>query len=245
VVFRKFIGTVKFYDIDALVMGGDVFGKTFIPIVEDGGGKFQFEFGGQSFDGVSREELEAYETRFANAGDYSRRFSESEYDAVAGDAKKIEPIFEEVMVERMNHWASLARENLQGTGVRCYWTGGNDDRQELLDRVTANESFVPVEGKVVKLEDGHELASLGWSNPTPWRTPRECSEDELATKLRKIEQAVREPKTAVLNVHPPPYDSTLDMAGKLDDSVSPPRPVTSGGHQVLIPVGSKAVRETI
>ena len=245
VVFRKFLGAVKFYDVDVLVMGGDVSGKTFIPVVEDGGGRFQFEFNGQSFEGVPESQLEAYETQFANAGVYSRRFSEEEYDGLAADTGKVGPLFEEAMVERMSHWATLAREHLGGTGVRCYWTGGNDDKQELLDRVAANESFMPVEGKVVRLEDGHELASLGWSNPTPWRTPRECSEHELAGRLRKVEEAVREPKTCILNVHPPPYDSTLDMAGKLDQSVSPPRPVTSGGRQVMIPVGSTAVRDTI
>ena len=245
VVFRKFLGTVKFYDVDILILGGDVFGKTCVPIVEGGGGSFQLDFNGQRFEGVPESQLENYETQIANGGGYSRRFSEREYDELAADPKRVETLFEDLMVERMSHWASLARENLENTGVKCYWTGGNDDKQELLDRVVTTESFVPVGGKVVRLEDAHELASLGWSNPTPWRTPRECSEEELAAKLRKLEGALHEPKTCILNVHPPPYDSTLDMAGKLDQSVSPPRPVTSGGHQVLIPVGSTAVREML
>ena len=245
IVFRKFLGSVKFYDVDALILGGDVFGKTFVPIVEDVGGKFQFELNGQTFEGVSESQLENYETQIANSGSYSNRISEKEYDELAADPKKVEALFEELMVERMSHWASLANENLGNTGVKCYWTGGNDDKQELLDKVVPTECFVPVEGKAVRLEDGHELASLGWSNPTPWRTPRECSEDELAAKLRRLEGVVREPRSCVMNVHPPPYDSTLDMAGKLDQGVFPPRPVTSGGRQVLIPVGSTAVREMI
>jgi uncharacterized protein len=245
IVFRKFLGAAKFYDVDALIMGGDVFGKASVPIVRDGAGSFSFQFNGQSFDQVPESEIGKYEDKMANAGDYSRRFSEQEYDELAADGKKVEALFDEQMVKRMNHWGRLARETLGGTGVRCYWTGGNDDRQELLDKVVSNDSFAFVEGKVVRLETGQELASLGWSNPTPWKTPRECSDEELATKLAKLEGAIREPKTCIMNIHPPPYDSTLDMAPKLDQSVSPPRPVTMGGHQVLIPVGSMSVRQAI
>jgi Icc-related predicted phosphoesterase/signal peptidase I len=245
IVFRKFLGAAKFYDLDALIMGGDVFGKALVPIVQDSGGLYGFEFNGQDFEGIPEKEIEDHEMQIANAGDYSRRFSEGEYDELASDPKKVEGLFEELMVERMNHWARLAWENLQGTGVRCYWTGGNDDKQELLDRVATNDHFPSVEGKVVRLEGRQELASLGWSNPTPWHTPRECSEEELTLRLEKIENTVRDPRTCVLNIHPPPFDSTLDMAPKLDQSVSPPRPITSGGHQVLIPVGSTSVRKTI
>jgi Icc-related predicted phosphoesterase len=226
-------------------MGGDVFGKTFVPIVRNSEGTYGFEFNGQSFEEIKEEEVGKHEVKIANAGDYSKRFTEKEYEELAADPRKAERVFEELMVERMSRWAKLAWENLKGTGVRCYWTGGNDDKQELLDRVATNDQFVPVEGKVVMLDGGHELASLGWSNPTPWHTPRECSEEDLALRLEKIEKAIREPKASVLNIHPPPFDSTLDMAGKLDQSVSPPRPITSGGHQVLIPVGSTSVRKTI
>jgi uncharacterized protein len=245
VAFRKFLGAVKFYDVDILIMGGDVFGKTFVPIVEDGAGMYQFEFNGQSFIGVPESKLGDYEREIADAGDYSRRFAEKEYDDLEQDHRKIQPFFEEQMVERMSHWAQLARENLYGTRVKCYWTGGNDDAQELLDKVASTESFVMAEGKVVRLDDGHELASLGWSNPTPWKTHRECNEEELAAKLSALERGVRDPGRCILNVHPPPYDSTLDIAGKLDTSTNPPRPVTSGGHQVMVPVGSTAVRAAI
>lgn len=245
IAFRKFLGAAKFYDVDALIMGGDVFGKTFVPLVQDGRGMYSFQFNGQSFEDVPESKIGEHETRMANAGDYSGRFSEKEYDEVAADPKGREALFEDKMVERMSHWGRLAWENLQGIGVKCYWTGGNDDKQELLDRVKSNDRFLFVEGKVVRLDSGQELASLGWSNPTPWHTPRECGEEELSAKLKIVENSIHEPRSCILNIHPPPFDSTLDMAAKLDRSFNPPRPVTSGGHQVLIPVGSTSVRQTI
>ncbi len=148
-------------------------------------------------------------------------------------------------IERLARWAQLAEENLAPLSVKCYWTGGNDDRQEVLDSVTSTEHFVNVDGKVVTLESGHEMLSLGWSNLTPWNTPRECNEDEIAIKLAPLTSQVQTPSSCIFNVHVPPSDSNLDIAPKLDTTTNPPKPIVEGGQQVLIPVGSNAVRSTI
>ena len=36
--YRKFLNAAKFYEVDALVFGGDLMGKLLIPIVRDAGG---------------------------------------------------------------------------------------------------------------------------------------------------------------------------------------------------------------
>lgn len=36
--YRKFLNAAKFYEVDALVFGGDLMGKLLIPIVADAGG---------------------------------------------------------------------------------------------------------------------------------------------------------------------------------------------------------------
>jgi Icc-related predicted phosphoesterase len=46
----------------------------------------------------------------------------------------------------------------------------------------------------------------------------------------------------IFNLHAPPYDSTLDIAPLLDEDL---RPVVSCGDLLKVPVGSKAVRESI
>jgi Icc-related predicted phosphoesterase len=245
IVFRKFIGAAKFYEIDVLIMGGDVTGKTLVPLILDSDGSYYFDFQGQKFWKVNEHELPEYETKMQNSGFYPYRVSKAEYEDLTGRPDKIAEVFAKLMVERMKHWAELAKEHLAPLGVKCYWTGGNDDRQEVLDQAPSTEYFSNVEGLVVKIDDEHEMASLGWSNPTPWKTPRECSEEELAQKLELLTRKIKEPSSCIFNIHPPPYDSNLDLAPKLDATVNPPRPVISGGRQVLIPVGSMAVRSTI
>ena len=245
IVFRKFIGAAKFYDVDSLIMGGDVFGKTMVPLVADGGGKYTFTFQGKTFDHVPESDLPKFEEQFMNGGEYPQRLSSNEYAELRADPAKVSTLFETLMSDRLSRWARMATEYLLPLDVKCYWTGGNDDKQEVLDRVTSTNYFVNVDGKVVRLDDEHELASLGWSNPTPWQTPRECGEVELGLKLDQLTRYIADPSTCIFNIHPPPYDSNLDIAPKLDTSFDPPRPVTSGGQEVLIPVGSTSVRATI
>jgi len=245
VVFRKFLGTAKFYHIDTLVMGGDVTGKTVVPLVSDASGSYHFNFQGQEFNKVQPSELPEYEKRIMNAGLYPYRSSEHEYDSLRSEAGKVTALFDQLMIDRLNMWKELAESNLAPLGVKCYWTGGNDDKQEILDAVSSSDHFVNVDGKLVVLESGHEMISLGWSTPTPWKTPRECDEEQLASKLQPLLDSVKNPSTCIFNVHVPPYDTGLDVAPKLDASFDPPKPVVEGGQQVLIPVGSTTVRGII
>jgi Icc-related predicted phosphoesterase len=245
VVFRKFLGTAKFYSVDALVMGGDITGKTVVPLVSKASGNYRFNFQGQQFNEIPPAELSEYEKRIMNAGLYPYRTSESEYDSLRSETGKVSALFDQLMIDRLNSWKELAETTLEPLGVKCYWTGGNDDKQEVLDAVASSEHFVNVDGKIIVLESGHEMLSLGWSTPTPWKTPRECSDEEIASKLQPLVDNLKSPSTCVFNVHIPPYDTGLDVAPKLDASFDPPKPVVEGGQQVLIPIGSAAVRSII
>ena len=245
IVFRRFLGAAKFYQAEVLIMGGDVTGKNVVPLVEGRNGKYHFNFQGQEFREIPEDRVRDLEARIMNAGIYSYRVSEDEYENLRTDPAKVSAIFEKLMIERLSNWATLAKEHLEPLGVKCYWTGGNDDQQKILDSVPSNEYFMNVEEKIVRLNEDHEMASLGWSNPTPWKTPRECTEQELAIKLEKLMNDVVEMSSCIFNIHPPPFDSTLDIATKLDESFDPPKAVTSGGQRIWIPVGSTAVRNLV
>ena len=245
IVFRKFIGAAKFYEADTLVMGGDITGKTIVPFVEGANGKYHLNFQGQEYVDLAGADLPALEARVANAGLYPHRVSAAEYDSLRSDDAKVSSLFDKLMTERLANWGALAEQNLAPLNVKCYWTGGNDDKQEVLDSVNSTEHFVNVDGKKVELESGHEMLSLGWSTPTPWKTPRECDDAELGKRLVILTDGLNEPSTSIFNVHVPPFDSSLDSAPKLDTSFDPPKPAVEGGQQVLIPVGSSTVRESI
>ena len=95
------------------------------------------------------------------------------------------------------------------------------------------------EGKVVDL-DGFYLASMGYTNPTPWDTFREAPEADIAEGSRTWSAQIPDMERAIFNFHAPPFDSGLDSAPALDENLRP----THGGA-VMKPVGSTAVRDAI
>ena len=133
----------------------------------------------------------------------------------------------------------MAAERLD-PDTRCIITPGNDDPLEI-DSVLAEPGRTECpEGTIAPLGPA-ALASLGYTNRTPWDTDRECDEDELSQRIGGIlNQTNGTP--VVLNFHCPPFDSGLDTVIKLDEEL---RPVVVKGTPVEIPVGSTAVRDAI
>ena len=110
-----------------------------------------------------------------------------------------------------------------------------------IDSVFAASKYITVaEGQILDLDGHYEMLSTGWSNPTPWDTHRECSEEELEAKIEKMAAKVSNMERCVFNLHAPPYGSGLDEAPELDENL---RPKHAG--RSMIPVGSHAVREAI
>jgi hypothetical protein len=119
---------------------------------------------------------------------------------------------------------------------------GNDDPPQISDVLGKSSCIRNPEGVVVNVS-GHEMISMGWSNPTPWRTYRECSEEELGRRIDDMAASVKDMQRCIFNFHVPPFDSTLDSAPKLDRNMRPI--VDPSGALVMIPVGSTAVRKAI
>ena len=147
------------------------------------------------------------------------------------------------MNERVDAWMKLATERLTDGNAPLYLIPGNDD-EFVIDPILDQPGIAPVnaDGKVLDIPGDLQLLSSGWSNHTPWQTPREESEDELYARLDALAQQVRDPRKAVFMIHVPPHDSGLDTAPLLDENL---RPTISAGDVLRGPVGSTAVRRLI
>jgi Icc-related predicted phosphoesterase len=84
------------------------------------------------------------------------------------------------------------------------------------------------------------MINCGWTNPTPWKTPRECSEEDLLKRIRDMTSKVKNMETSIFALHAPPYGTGLDEAPELDKEL---RPVKGGTSRA--PVGSTAVLQII
>ena len=243
--WRKFLGAAKFYKADALILGGDVTGKFLIPIVDLGDGTFSADYFGKEEIVRTPEELKTLEQRIADSGYYYHHCSKSEMDDLKSSKETVDKLFVKVMKDTLVHWVEYAEQAMRETDTICYVTGGNDDLQEAIDVIRDTEHIKNPDNKVVKISPIHEMASMGWSNSTPWHCPRECSEEELAGRIEKLLATVSDPANCVFNFHAPPLNCGLDTVQKLDESVDPPRPAFEGGQPVFIGAGSESVRRAI
>ena len=245
--FRKFVNGAKFYKVDHLVMGGDIMGKFMVPIVDEGGGHYRVTLQEElsHLDGESA--AQDVRDRIETLGFYHITVTEDELHAMQADQANIDAAFKKLAHERLERWVAMADERLAGTDVKCYVTGGNDDPQDLLDLLDSihSEHVINCEEKIVVLEDTYPMANCGYSNPTPWQTPRETDEESLEQLLEKSIVGIEDFSNAIFNMHVPPYDCTLDDCPKLDWSTDPPTPIVVAGVPQSAPAGSKAVRKVV
>lgn len=99
---------------------------------------------------------------------------------------------------------------------------GNHEHAEHIEQFCGKYGLNPLHGRHFEV-DGWTVAGLGHSNPTPFGTPGEISEDDFAIGLAPFARLDQ----LILICHCPPHGTALDEAG-------------AGRH-----FGSRTVREFI
>ena len=241
VCWKKFINAAKFFDCQVLVMGGDMTGKMLMPIVDIGGGRHRARLAGDERI-VATADVPALRKLIADSGYYPYETTPDEIEVLQADRSAVDRLFQAKMTETLDRWLDIAEERLAGTDVQVYLGPANDD-PPFVDAVLARGGrVVNPEGRLVELPAGWSMVSCGWSNPTPWDSPRELPEDELLERIETEVARLPGLERAILNLHVPPKDSQLDKAALLNPDLSP---VMSGGAPVIAGVGSTAVRTAI
>jgi Icc-related predicted phosphoesterase len=118
---------------------------------------------------------------------------------------------------------------------------GNDDDAFVAEAIATSSYVINPEGRVVDV-GGLPMISVGVSNKTPWNSPREVSEEEMAALIEHLVREVRDVRRCLFNVHVPPFGTAIDQAPVLDVTL---KPVVAGGAVQMGPVGSTAVRAAI
>lgn len=240
VCWRKFLNAGKHYRADVLIMGGDIIGKAIVPIVQNNG-QSHARFHRRDVTLQSETEIKDFEKQVRNAGYYPARLTPEEVAHLDLSDEARTKLFERVVRHELQRWLAIADEKANGR-VRVYVIPGNDDPWWIDEELKDADCVVFCDRQVVLVEDDVEMVSLSYANPTPWNSPREYSEPELSKFLEELTSGLRQPASAIFNFHVPPYASGLDEAPRLDESM---RPVTHLGHVEVVPVGSRAVRESI
>lgn len=240
--FMKFVNAAKFYQANVLILGGDITGKALVPLVRQTNGSYRANFLGQNPTLEGEQAIGDFERQVRHSGAYPFRTTAEELAAMENERTLVDQLFSRLMTESVQRWCEIAEQRLQGSGVRCFISPGNDDEPEIADVLKAAPYVEMPEGNVIMIDDEHEMVSSGFANTTPWHAPRDIPDEELATFIEGMAHQVRSPEKAVFNIHVPPYGTGLDTAPLLDDNL---KPLVVAGEVTTGPVGSKAVRAAI
>ncbi len=239
-VWRKFLNSSKYFNLDALVLSGDMTGKLIIPIIKQPDGSYASHLLGQDYK-LTEADIPKFEDQVRRVSYIPYITTPEEAAILEADKEKTEKLFEKLQVEIIKKWLSLIPDRVS-KNCKVILSPGNDDVFVIDDVIRKDRNVIFGEEEVVNLDKEHEVACCGWTNFTPWHSPRECSEEELYQRLERVVAQIKNIKTSVFCFHCPPYNSVIDMAPQLRDDLTP---VYEHGHPVMIPVGCTAVRGII
>jgi len=236
VTFQKYIGAANFYKADIMILGGDISGKGIAPLMKTSDGQVTCQIAGKEYSANSPQEIEKLSTLIKDMGYYGFTTSPEEWGSINSDVKKMDELFIKLSTDRLKHWNEIAKEKLPKKVQKIFVTGGNDDPFAVDDVLEASESFIYCHNKVVEVAD-HEMLCTGYANMTPWKLPRDTTEEHLAQIIDDLASQVKDMSNAIFNIHVPPYNSKLDEAPKLTEDMK--------AKAEFVPVGSTAVRDAI
>jgi hypothetical protein len=214
--FRKFISAISIYNADAAIALGDLAGKMVVPIFDNGNGTYDVNFLAQDIHLNNKTELDQQLAKINNIGFYPYVTDKKEADHLRSNQNEVMTIFHRLINERLQHWIELADEKLKDSKAKMFMAPGNDDPMEM-DAIL--ESSKVMKSAAMKNLDvlGYEMITIAHTSPTPWDTPREWKEEEMAKNIDKLAGTIKDMERAIFNFHDPPYGTMLDYAPKLKD----------------------------
>jgi len=216
--FLKALSITKSWKVDVLLMSGDLTGKAVVPIVKYHN-SYVTKFFGREVT-LEENELKEFKEKVARAGYYAYQCSREDYDDLKAKPEKVQQLFQDLMKDRLKEWISKIDEVLS-KNVKVILNPGNDDPLSIDEILKNSTRTLCTNERVEYVDDIHPLVTCDWVNPTPWKSPRECDEEELKKRLRKEIERVSSTENLVCDFHAPPYNSPLDVAPKLDSNLKP------------------------
>lgn len=232
---------LRFIMLRCLFLGGDITGKVVVPIFRESNGTYRATVHHQE-QTVSESDLPQLCRDIRSNGFYYYVTTREEAEYLRDNAEAREALFHRVIRESLAEWWDLAAERLKGKGVQVYISPGNDDDDAVIESLREAPFVINPDETVREIADGVWMLSFGWSNRTPWNSPRELDEPEIARRLERLAAGVPDMRNAIFNIHVPPFNTPLDKAPRLTSDL---KPVVEAGEVQMASVGSTAVRDFI
>jgi Icc-related predicted phosphoesterase len=237
--FRKFLNAADMYGVKTMILAGDLSGKGFALVEDDGAGNYKTQIYNEEWTASGPEQFDILKRKMTTLGFYYKMCTKSELEDYSGNPNLCQQEYDRLAYDRMANWINRMEEKFKPSDVKVFVLAGNDDADNIKQAIGLSDYIVDTEDQIVMITESNEMLSEGHSNPTPWNTPREISEENLAKLLAsKIEQ-LDHPEKSVFNIHVPPKDTIIDSVTDID-----PKTLKRDLRRIK-GAGSPAVREAI
>lgn len=238
--FLKILSVANSSKVNVLMMCGDLTGKAIVPIVKLDDNIYVTNFFGVDYR-MREDELPKIQNEIRKVGYYYYHCGRPEYEEFRAKPERVTELFEKLMQQTIKNWLVKIDEIIP-KDVRVIMNPGNDDTFAIDEVLKSSKRVEYTLGKCVNLDDKHSLVSCDWVNPTPWNSPRECSERDLEKRLRTEIQRAPSTDNLVCDFHAPAYNTVLDLAPKLGKDL---QPKFFMGTPMMDHVGSTSVRKVL
>jgi len=242
VCFKKFVGAADFYKANIIIMGGDITGKAIVPIIQGTDCEYHARLHGEEST-VSHGELGGLMEKIRCAGYYPYLTTRQEWTRLLENTQEMDRLFERLVVESLRRWVDYAETKLANKAVKAYVSPGNDDTYAIDNVLNSSRVIINPNERILGISDQVEMLTLGYSNVTPWRCPRDIPDEEIGKKIDALFAEADPKKRLIFTIHVPPYGSGIDEAPELDEEMRPK--MGPGGQIRTVPVGSLSTRNAI
>lgn len=242
-VWRKWLKIPDMYDVDGLLLCGDLTGKSLVPLIEQEDGSYNAFYFGRNWNITDPEELDKMEKKIKDAGAYTMRCDKKRIEHLQNNPSEVEELMIEMIKNRIDKWMKMLAETIDHSSVDAIVMPGNDD-DFVIDDIIKSYADRGIQWSLDGVTEvlGIEMISLDYVNPTPWDTPREDSERGMKKRIEKLVNKLENPSQSIFNLHAPPKGTKLDLAPELDANK---KPVTVAGQVNFVHVGSQAVYDAV
>lgn len=244
-VFSKLLNAAIANKVDAIVIGGDLSGKTITPIIDVGNGVFKTNYLGTVKVVNNVNAFNQIERDINNIGSYPIVLSIEQIEKLNSDENFKKSLFLKATIDKLRGWLNLAQLMLKPHNIRLIMICGNDDYYEL-DEVIEDSGFAEnPERKIVIIADKFEFFGDSSSTITPFDCPRDISEDEIKQRILNRLKSISDFHNAIFVFHTPPFNSSLDNVIDVEFDGVEYRHKLVSGQPLIVPAGSRAIRDII
>ncbi len=209
--WRKLLNAAHLFDIDTLIVSGNLLGSNLQPIVEDKGNTFHLEFDNTVIRLKGRQQVIQYEENLRLMGRYPCRLSPEEARKLGHSPALRQKRLETEAKRSLQRWLEMADRRLAGKRRNLILVPGRNDPPFVEAIIRASSTAVWSPEDITPLTPHHNMISDS-------QTPVCSSAEGLLHYLQNLVHGLEDIHNAVFNFHMPPTDSGLPSACRITRS---------------------------